>query len=235
MYQFTIQAKQSMLIEKEPREDGRRYGHTCLQRDTLAFFHDEYHAGGRWKQQGTIENMICTLKNDRTPYPDDVLAGAINHLASVLNNDLTQIICQLQYCRKLLVCVVPRAKREEYYAPNQRLFRQTIQNVVRHWGNFEDGTHYILRHTDTRTTHSDRSGHGGSGPKPYCGITSETCSISENVYGKDILLIDDLYTKGIGIDEDCIQTLYDKGANSVVLYTIGRTVKFFQQPATLVS
>ena len=237
MYQFTIQTSQSMLIEKTPRSDGKFYGHECLKHHTVAFYHDNYFGGGRWRQQGTIENMICTLKNDITPYPEVVLVDAFNQLTKVLKQDLLQVINHLHFHRKLIVCVVPRAKREEHYAPNQRLFRQSVQEVIRSWGNIEDGSYYILRHTDTVTTHLTHhtSLPAGHTPRVYCGITNETCSISANVQGGDILLIDDLYTKGVGIDEDCIQALYDNGANSVILYTIGRTVKPFQQPATLVS
>lgn len=237
MYQFTIQTDQSMLIEKTPRSDGKFYGHQCLKQHTVAFYHDNYFSGGRWQLQGSIENMICTLKNDVRPYSEVVLLDAFNHLSQVLEQDLQLIIKRLHFQHKLIVCVVPRAKREEHYVPNQRLFRQAVQDVIRGWGNIEDGSHYILRHTDTITTHLTHHTTlpAGHPPRVYCGITNETCSISANVQGGDILLIDDLYTKGVGIDEDCIQALYDNGANSVILYTIGRTVKSFQQPATLVS
>ena len=62
------------------------------------------------------------------------------------------------------------------------------------------------------------------GPLPYKGITKDTCSISNDVNGKDILLIDDIYTHGVDIDEDAIQALLDKGAKSVIFYAIGKTV-----------
>lgn len=90
--------------------------------------------------------------------------------------------------------------------------------------NFKNGTIYIVRHTNTRTTHLDRNGEGGDGNLPYPGITKDTCTISEQVNGKDILLIDDLYTKSVNIDEDAIQALMDKGANSVTFYSVGKTV-----------
>ena len=51
-----------------------------------------------------------------------------------------------------------------------------------------------------------------------------TCRISDEVIGKDILLIDDLYTKTVNIDEDVIQALLDSGAKSVFFFAIGRTV-----------
>jgi hypothetical protein len=81
-----------------------------------------------------------------------------------------------------------------------------------------------MRHTNTRTTHLDRNGEGGDGNLPYPGITKDTCTISGQAKYKDILLIDDLYTKSVNIDEDAIQALLDKGANSVTFYSIGKTV-----------
>ena len=62
------------------------------------------------------------------------------------------------------------------------------------------------------------------GLNPYVGITNATCRISDNVIGKDILLIDDIYTMTVNIDEDAIQALLSKGANSVSFYAIGKTV-----------
>ena len=90
---------------------------------------------------------------------------------------------------------------------------------------FTNGTCYILRHTDTRTTHMDKSGWGGDGNLPYAGITKETCYISDEVIGKTILLIDDIYTSGVNIDEDAIQALLDKGAVDVVFYAVGKTYR----------
>jgi len=59
---------------------------------------------------------------------------------------------------------------------------------------------------------------------PYVGITKETCSIyPEKIINQNVLLIDDIYTKGVNIDEDCIQALYDNGAANVVFYSIGKS------------
>ena len=57
------------------------------------------------------------------------------------------------------------------------------------------------------------------------GITKATCTISNEVKGKDILLVDDLYTPELGIDDDAIQALFDHGASSVIFYSIGKTLK----------
>lgn len=215
MYQFTIKANESF------RWWDRKEKVCCLETDTSAFYHSEYCGGGNWKRNGTIENLICTLKNDRTPYLDRVLSKTCSRLEEILSEDLPQI--SRIYNTRFTVCVVPRAKHENHYAPNQLLFRNTVSNYVRRTNMFEDGTHNIIRHTDTKTTHSARSGNGGNGSMPYKGITTNTCNIS-NIQGKNILLIDDLYTKHICIDEDAIQALYDKGARSVVFYSVGKTV-----------
>ena len=81
-----------------------------------------------------------------------------------------------------------------------------------------------MRHTDTCTTHLSRSSKGGGGGSmPYIGITKDTCTISEKVKGKHILLIDDIYTKNINVDEDAIQCLLDHGAKDVTFFSIART------------
>jgi len=123
----------------------------------------------------------------------------------------------------LTVCIVPRAKAENTYKENQLLFKKVVQYIISEL-KFKDGSNYIVRHTNTRTTHRDRAGYGGDGDRPYPGITKKTCRISKEVNGKNILLIDDLYTKTINIDEDAIQALLDYGAKSVIFYAVGKTV-----------
>jgi hypothetical protein len=193
----------------------------CLTQNIPAFYHSDYCGGGQWQIQGTIENIICTLKNDITPYANNVLQNASQQLSTILLTDLPQIV-QLTRKTNLTVCVIPRAKVN--YSPNQLLFRKTISDVINQLNGFTNGTNYIVRHTDTKTTHRARGGYGGNGNMPYPNITNDTCSISVEVIGKDILLIDDLYTKTVNIDEDAIQALLSKGANSVVFYAVGRTL-----------
>lgn len=135
--------------------------------------------------------------------------------------DLPKILKQIPKTN-LTVCVIPRAKVN--YNSNQLLFKSTVSDVVNRLNGFANGTNYIVRQTDTKTTHLKRgiSG-GGSGSSPYPGITKDTCSISNNVRSKEILLIDDLYTKTVNIDEDAIQALLDKGAKQVIFYAVGKT------------
>lgn len=62
------------------------------------------------------------------------------------------------------------------------------------------------------------------GSDPYPGISIDTCSFSASINGRDILLIDDIYTKTVNIDEDMIQALLNNGANTVTFYAIGNTI-----------
>lgn len=217
MEQFVILSKNSLCRKKEGG-----FG-KALQQDIVAFYHNDYQGGGNWRISGTIENLICTFKNDVTTYPSQTLNNAAARLYQILKVDLPEIL-RLSGKQNLRVCVIPRAKRENSYRPDQLYLRATIQIAAQRLNGFMDGTHDIIRHTNTATTHLARSGHGGLGELPYVGITKDTCSISDDVIGRDILLIDDLYTKTVNIDEDCIQALLDKGARSVIFYSIGKTL-----------
>ena len=205
---------------------------TLQANDTLsscvhAFYHEDYMGGGRFRLSGTIEKLICTLKNDIPPYPTALeLQSACQKLSQILRVDLPEVL-RMSGKSFLRVCVIPRAKKEDTYASNQLYLRATIQSVVQGLAGYEDGTHDIIRHTNTRTTHRNKSGHGGDGSLPYAGITKDTCTLSDDIIGKDVLLIDDLYTKTVNIDEDCLQALIDKGAKSVFFYSIGNTINRF--------
>jgi phosphoribosylpyrophosphate synthetase len=123
------------------------------------------------------------------------------------------------------VCVVPRAKAEIYYHANQLLFKSTVRAVISQLNGFEDGTNYLRRHTNTRTTHLRKPipNYDNGGAEPYPGITVETCDISISVKGKNILLVDDIYTPAVNIDEDAIQALINAGACSVAFYAVAKT------------
>jgi len=43
------------------------------------------------------------------------------------------------------------------------------------------------------------------------------------VKGKVVILVDDIYTPKVNVDEDCAQALLDAGAKRVILYVIGYT------------
>jgi predicted amidophosphoribosyltransferase len=221
MNEFTILSNISWFTN--PTTNNRQCG-KFISKSINAFYHSDYQSGNSERREtiGTVENIITTLKNQFQNKSKDVLIQTGENLIEILKKDLPHV---LQKTRKnnLVVCIIPRAKALTNYAQNQLVFRQAVTFAAKELKGFSDGTDYIIRHTNTRTTHLDRSGHGGDGDLPYPGITKKTCTISDDVKGKDILLIDDLYTETVNIDEDAIQALLDNGANSVVFYSLGKT------------
>lgn len=189
-----------------------------LDRDIQAFYHCDYVGFNK----PTNPDYLNALKNNKNDYTHAFLQRAINELGRILRLDLPKIR-EFLNMSDLTVCVIPRSKKESHYHQNQRLFKHALAYMANELSGFNDGTDYILRHTNTRTTHLDNSGYGGDGALPYPGITLDTCNISSNVQGKDILLIDDIYTKTVNIDEDAIQALLTHGARNVYFYAVGRT------------
>ena len=195
-----------------------------LKQPIQAFFHENFY--GAKANHPNNPNYLYRLKNDpHHNWTDYQLRVATAQLADALRTDLAQIQ-QDTNINPLTICIVPRAKADIIYRPNQLLFRATVKQVINELSGFEDGTNYITRHTNTRTTHLRKpiDGYNNDGALPYIGITMKTCDISPEVKGRNILLIDDIYTKTVNIDEDVIQTLLTKGAKSVTFYAIGQTV-----------
>lgn len=141
------------------------------------------------------------------------------------------------YGTNVYVCRVPRSKAnmQDSQLLFQAAIREAIELVNDEWSvhNKEHNTDYklidsidcIKRIKDVPTTHL-------TGDRAYPGITKDSCFISDEVRDKTILLIDDIYTLGVNIVEDCIQALYDKGAKEVIFYAVGRTVKNSNSEAT---
>jgi len=195
-----------------------------LKQNIQGFYHT--HFGG--VDLPNNPNFLYKLKNDpHHNWTTEHLKTAITEFANILIVDLPKVQSHLGIS-SLTVCVVPRSKADKNYSQNQLLFKATVKHIVNKLG-FIDGTDYIIRHTNTKTTHLKKpmEGFNNDGDLPYVGITNATCNISDSVNGKDILLIDDIYTKTVNIDEDAIQALLDKGAKSVAFYAIGNTVLKF--------
>lgn len=167
-------------------------------------------------------SYLNVLKNTFASYGSRKLMGAANDLANVLIEDLPSVIKVLGR-KNVTVCVMPRAKRMDAYQSSQLLFSKTVSDVVSRMNSVVDGSNFITRSESTRTTHLRHDLSGGS--RPYVGITKDTCTISKMVRGQDILLVDDVYTKTVNVNEDAIQALFDRGANSVTLYVVAKTVK----------
>lgn len=193
-----------------------------LFRHTKAFYHVPYTGMGN----SGNPNYLNDLKNTYNNFSAGKLQSAVQELQNTLREDLPQIFQSLGF-NAIVVCVVPRAKAENAYHPNQQLFRTSVQAVIRQTFGFVDGTSYIRRHTNTKTTHlrTPIPKYINDGREPYPGITEETCEISPNVKGKDILLIDDIYTPGVNIDEDAINALFNVGARTVTFYAVGRVLR----------
>jgi len=189
-----------------------------------------FHHTGFWgKDHPENPNFLYKLKND--PHHNWTtwdLHMAQSQLEGILSVDLPAVLNNLAF-NSMTVCVVPRAKAETFYRPDQKLFRTSVQNVIRKVDGCVDGTNFVVRNSNTKTTHLRYpvAGQINDGNLPYPGITRDTCTISNNVIGKDILLIDDIYTKTVNIDEDVIQAILSKGASSVIFYAIGKTILKF--------
>jgi len=192
-----------------------------LDQNIQAFYSTNYNLMGN---DGNPE-YLNNLKNTFDSFSQIKLNNAVKDLKDILLKDLPKI----PNIDSLTICVIPRAKAENTYTPNQLLFKSTVQKVISKL-KLNDGTNYIVRNVDTKTTHlkSEIKRYDGSifknaGDEPYRGITVDTCTISPSVNGKDILLIDDIYTNEVNIDEDAIQALLYNGANSVFFYAVAKT------------
>lgn len=189
-----------------------------LKQNVQCFYHLDYIG---YKVEGNPD-FLNYIKNQFNEKDEKSLSEHTLKLEQILNQDISRLKSKFS-ALNLVVCVVPRAKKEEYYYENQKLFRSTVAKVVNNIGELEDGTKYIIRHTNTRTTHISKDEYAGEGSRPYDGITKDTCTISNKIKNRNILLIDDIYTSSINVDEDAIQALYDFGAKKVILYTVAKT------------
>lgn len=190
-----------------------------LSRKTFGFYHVPYMG------MGTPGNpdYLNDLKNTFNDFKEHKLQSAAQELRDVLQEDLPKIFQSLGF-DVITVCAVPRAKAEETYCPNQQIFRTTVQTAIGQMCGLIDGTSYLRRHTNTKTTHlrNPIRNYTNDGLPPYPGITAKTCKISPNVKGKNVLLVDDIYTPGVNVDEDAINALLEAGAQTVTFYAIGK-------------
>ena len=163
-------------------------------------------------------DFINILKNDNNSYSLPELIEAQNKVVDIVIEDLP-LVKEEEQLENCLVVIVPRAKTLESYNPEQLMFKEAIKIAVSKLDGFEDGTDCIVRIKDSQTTHILP---GYSMHVVFPGLTLNTCQIDEEkIKGREIILIDDLYTKNINMHEDCIQALLSLGAKRVVLYTIG--------------
>jgi Predicted amidophosphoribosyltransferases len=195
-----------------------------LAKDIVAYYNRPYTGYGH---EGN-PNFLNTLKNTFDNESLSRLRSARQEVESILLDDLPNIINRHNFQNCICVCI-PRAKSLNTYTDNQLFLRDAVSNVANKISGLVDGTDVVIRHTNTFTTHLEKATLDGrisnnDGAKPYPGITKATSYIKKDkIIGKRIILIDDIYTKGVNIDEDCIQALLDNGAQEVIFYAIGRT------------
>ena len=201
-----------------------------LKIGTQGFYSINYHRRGHPLHPSCLTELKNTFNNQNDEQGRNILKKALLEVRDHLRRDLPAIALLMKSPSPVL-CVVPRAKAEDQYAVTQTLFRYAVELFAKESELYSDGTRYILRHTNTKTTHlrSDISGYVNDGASPYPEITLSTCDINAEVKGKHILLIDDIYTPGVNIDEDAIQALYNCGAAHVTFYAVAKTDTFLAE------
>lgn len=187
-----------------------------LGRDVDLYFHDHYY--GFSSPANTIR-YINYLKNDCRDF-DNHISICENIAAAVLAADLAELV---RVYGPLTVCGIPRSKREDTYPPEKMGLKRAIRKAISMNPSLYDGLDYIVRHTNTLCTHRSYWRYGGDGEGPRPGLIRDTCHLSGEIAGKNIVLVDDIYTAGVGIDEDGVQALFDAGAKSVIMYAFGCT------------
>lgn len=201
------------------------YANEYISKTSEVAFHTDYLG---WNKPGNPD-YINTLKNTFDSTAGYELRAAAKTLAAILKKDIAEIYAESD-ASELVVCVMPRAKTEDHYSDEQRVFKHTVKEVLQELNltGLVDGSDYIQRHTNTRTTHLCNSSYAGSGDMPYPGITLDTCYLSTKVKGKHIVLVDDIYTPSVNVNEDAMQALLSRGAATVKLYTVAKTRKRYR-------
>mgnify|MGYP000873240942 CR=1 FL=1 len=200
----------------------RLYKNSYLNIETLGYYH-QFYTG---YQKPNNPDFLNVLKNtyDDEDYSNLIIAK--QKVENILRKDIHQILEENGW-EKCVITGVPRSKSYDSYSENQLMFKRAIADFAKETNNIFDGTDYIIRQENTKTTHIRKPvNYNNDGEMPYPGITAKTCCIDgKMIKNKKIILVDDIYTKYINIDEDCIQALYSSGAEKVILYVIGYTKK----------
>lgn len=186
-----------------------------LDRDIQGYYNCEYIG---YRKCGNPD-FINHLKNITKQHSELNLVKDFIAVYERAEKDIEKIARGRTNC---MVCVVPRSKAEKHYSVCQLMFKKAIACVTDNLG-LENGVDAIKRVKDTKTTHDWRLEHN-TGDMPYKDITLDTCEIKKGaISGKNIILVDDVYTENVNVAEDCIQTLLNLGAKNVILYVIAKT------------
>ncbi len=188
-----------------------------LNQDIVGYYNCDYIG----YQKENNPDFINHLKNMSASKSELDLVGDFIELCDILSKDLQDIIINKEN-KKFTICVIPRSKAEKTYKQSQLMFSKAVSSIANKL-NLDNATNAIIRTKDTKTTHDWRLANN-SGDSPYTGITEKTCEVDKSkIIGKDILLVDDIYTEGVNVAEDCIQLLLNLGAKSCILYVVAKT------------
>lgn len=188
-----------------------------LTRDVKGYYNTDYVS---YQKQGNPD-FINHLKNMTKQFDEMDLVKDYMEVAERFTDDV-KLIIEKNCLKNPVVCVIPRSKTDSSYSQSQLMFRKAISSSADTL-RLINATNVIKRVKDTKTTHNWRLTKN-TGDDPYVGITKDTCEINKNaILGKDVILVDDIYTEGVFVAEDCLQTLLDFGAKSVILYVIAKT------------
>ena len=171
-------------------------------------------------------DYINRLKNDLLHADACKLSSDEKIVIGILAKELPDIV-EKNSIQRPVVCVMPRAKKLSYYEDSQLLFQSAVSKAVDHLSGIKNGTKWITRVKSTKTTHL-RNAYWYQDPSelsPYRGITIDTCIINPKVKGRNIILVDDVYTDDVNVIEDTLQALIDKGAKSVTTYVLSKTIR----------
>ncbi len=188
-----------------------------VDRDVTGYYNCDYVG---YQKQGNPD-FINRLKNMSKQYSETDLVEDFVTVCEKLSNDLKSIVQKENFSR-VVICIIPRSKTDKSYSQSQLMFKKAVSSVADNLG-FKNGINAIKRVKNTKTTHNWRL-ENNTGDDPYVGITIDTCEINKNtIKDANIILVDDIYTEGVFVAEDCIQTLFDFGAKDVILYCIAKT------------
>ena len=165
------------------------------------------------------------LKNDCHHQSETELITDANKVLEIIMTELPKVM-QKKSLHRPVVCLMPRAKAPSSYTPDQLLFSKAVSDAVDSIKGLKNGTTWITRIKPTQTTHLRNSyNYYDDGISPYQGITKDTCFISPKVQGRNIILVDDIYTADVNIIEDSVQALLEQGAKTIISYVVAKTKK----------
>ncbi|MCL2630403.1 MAG: hypothetical protein FWD49_02620 [Firmicutes bacterium] len=189
-----------------------------LNKDIVGFYRSDYVG---YQKEGNPD-FINKLKNMTRVNGELDLIEEFVTVAKILTEDLGKLTNIPNYAGSA-ICAVPRSKADCSYHKSQLLFKKALASVADSL-NCENCTDAIKRVSDTKTTHNWRL-KNNKGSAPYKGITKDTCKINSKAFKeKNVILVDDIYTDGVHVVDDCIQTLLDLGAKNVLLYVVAKTL-----------